>query len=111
MSKNMACIKQQWDKKRQEYIPTLVFYNLGNEFFVVGDPDTYAGLQADSMRRFIAGTPRDERADRIAELFESHRAPTDGYGIESEVMPYDDNRKVVDKMFAQLFRKPKPVSE
>jgi len=111
MSKNMACIKQLWDKKNQEYVPSLVFYNQGNDFFVVGDPDTYAHAQADSMRRFIAGVPNEDRAKAIADIFDNHRTPTDGYGIESEVLSYDDNKKMVDKMFAMLFTKPKPVSE
>ena len=111
MAKNMACIKQKWDKKNQEYVPTLVFFNVGDRFSVVGDPDTYAHATAESMRRFIASLPNDEKMDRIMEMFDQHRAPVDGYGIESEVLSYDDNKKMVDKMFAMLSNKPKPVSE
>jgi hypothetical protein len=105
--KNMACIKTKWDKSKQEYIPTMVFYNIGDSLFAIGDPTTMSSRQAESMKKNINTLDMKERAKAIKEIFDNLRPPLDGYGLEMEVVEYDGaNKKKVDAMYKILDQKP-----
>jgi hypothetical protein len=103
---NRACIQKRWNKKEQQYEPTMVYYNIGDAFFALGEPETFSYRMAESMKSFVAAADLKDRPKVIAEIFDSHREPQVGYGFESDIMNYDGkNKKTVDEMYNMLAAK------